>query len=245
MNKASRKGADVRSSLPAPLREIYLSNRCDSASSAIPTATLSSRGRPCECSKAWKSTPCCTAATSARWRSLSCLPPGRRISSLATAMRTRALRRRDPRAGQTCHGLFGDLEFDGVRVALLHSHERKRFREAIDSGEYGLVCYGHTHVAAIDRHGETLVLNPGAIYRATRTVLRWSICRRRGDDCRGCDPELQSRGLQSHEEMQSQRFLALDSATLTLDFLTPPCDRCDSSAGSARASSGWQQNCIR
>ena len=70
------------------------------------------------------------------------------------------------RPGQTCHGLFGDLEFDGVRVALLHSHERRRFREAIDSGDYRLVCYGHTHVAAIDRRGETLVLNPGAIYRA-------------------------------------------------------------------------------
>jgi predicted phosphodiesterase len=28
------------------------------------------------------------------------------------------------------------------------------------------VCYGHTHVAAIDRRGDTVVLNPGAIYRA-------------------------------------------------------------------------------
>jgi uncharacterized protein len=69
-------------------------------------------------------------------------------------------------AGQTCHGVFGDLQFDGVRVALLHSHERRRFRETIDSGNFRLVCYGHSHVAAIDRHGETLVVNPGAIYRA-------------------------------------------------------------------------------
>jgi putative phosphoesterase len=69
-------------------------------------------------------------------------------------------------AGQTCHGLFGDLEFDGVRVALLHSHDRRRFRQTIDSGDYRLVCYGHTHVAAVDHRGETLVVNPGAIYRA-------------------------------------------------------------------------------
>jgi putative phosphoesterase len=69
-------------------------------------------------------------------------------------------------AGQTCHGLFGDIELSGVRIALLHSHERRRFRDTIDSGDYALVCYGHTHVAAIDRHGETLVVNPGAIYRA-------------------------------------------------------------------------------
>jgi putative phosphoesterase len=71
------------------------------------------------------------------------------------------------KAGQQCHGLFGDLEFDGVRVALLHSHERRRFRQTIDSGQYRLVCYGHTHVAAIGRQGETVVLNPGAIYRAS------------------------------------------------------------------------------
>jgi putative phosphoesterase len=68
--------------------------------------------------------------------------------------------------GQTCHGQFGNLEFEGVRVALLHSHDGRRFRQTISSGEYGLVCYGHTHVAAIDRRGSTLVLNPGAIYRA-------------------------------------------------------------------------------
>ncbi len=69
-------------------------------------------------------------------------------------------------AGQTCHGLFGELEFDCVPVALLHSHERRQFRDTIDSGRYRLVCYGHSHVAAIDSHGDTLVVNPGAIYRA-------------------------------------------------------------------------------
>lgn len=69
-------------------------------------------------------------------------------------------------AGQTCHDEFGELEFAGVRVALLHSHDRAKFRHAIDSGNYDLVCYGHTHVAAVDRHSETLVVNPGAIYRA-------------------------------------------------------------------------------
>lgn len=68
--------------------------------------------------------------------------------------------------GQTCHGLFGELELEGVKVALLHSHDGRRFRQTIDSGQYSLVCYGHTHVAAIDRRGKTVVVNPGAIYRA-------------------------------------------------------------------------------
>jgi uncharacterized protein len=70
-------------------------------------------------------------------------------------------------AGQTCHGLFGELELDGVRVALLHSHERRRFRQTIESSDYRLVCYGHTHIAAIERHETTVLLNPGAVYRAT------------------------------------------------------------------------------
>ena len=69
-------------------------------------------------------------------------------------------------AGQTCHGEFGDLTLDGKRIALLHSHDGGRFRQALHSGEWDLVCYGHTHVAAIERFGDTLAVNPGALYRA-------------------------------------------------------------------------------
>lgn len=69
-------------------------------------------------------------------------------------------------AGQTCHGDFGALELAGKRIALLHSHDGARFRQTLHSGQWDLVCYGHTHVAAIDRYGPTLALNPGALYRA-------------------------------------------------------------------------------
>lgn len=68
--------------------------------------------------------------------------------------------------GLTCHGLFGELEIEGRRIALLHSDDRRKFDEVTTSGEWDLVCYGHTHVAKIERAGNTLVLNPGAIYRA-------------------------------------------------------------------------------
>ena len=37
------------------------------------------------------------------------------------------------RTGQHCHGLFGDLEFDGMRVALLHSHDGRRFRQTMSA----------------------------------------------------------------------------------------------------------------
>lgn len=70
-------------------------------------------------------------------------------------------------AGQTCHGRFGSLELAGRRIALLHSDDAKRFRETIHSGDYDLVCYGHTHHAEHHLEGNTLVLNPGAIFRAT------------------------------------------------------------------------------
>jgi putative phosphoesterase len=69
-------------------------------------------------------------------------------------------------AGQTCHGEFGSLVIEGKRVALLHSDDRRQFQHALHSGEWDLVCYGHTHIAAIEQFGSTLALNPGALYRA-------------------------------------------------------------------------------
>jgi uncharacterized protein len=67
---------------------------------------------------------------------------------------------------QTSHGLFGSIELAGCPIALLHSHEPGRLRATIASQKYHLVCYGHTHVREHHYEGETLVLNPGALYRA-------------------------------------------------------------------------------
>lgn len=69
-------------------------------------------------------------------------------------------------AGQTCHGKFGDLQIAGRRIALLHSDDHRKYSEVTTSGDYDLVCYGHTHVAKLEKLGHTLVLNPGALYRS-------------------------------------------------------------------------------
>lgn len=69
-------------------------------------------------------------------------------------------------AGQTCHGMFGELEIEGKRVALLHSHDGRKFLQVTTSGEWDLVCYGHTHKAKIEERNGTTIVNPGAIYRA-------------------------------------------------------------------------------
>jgi uncharacterized protein len=74
-------------------------------------------------------------------------------------------------AGQICCGWLGDFELEGVRIALLHSHRSDEFRQAIASPDYRLVCYGHTHVAASDEKPGKLVLNPGALYRASPPSL--------------------------------------------------------------------------
>lgn len=76
------------------------------------------------------------------------------------------LRRAIVDAGQTCHGRFGRLELAGRKIAFLHGDDGALLRQAIASGEWDLVCHGHTHVARNSRQGETLVLNPGALYRA-------------------------------------------------------------------------------
>lgn len=71
-------------------------------------------------------------------------------------------------AGQHCHGTFGDIELAGTRIALLHSHERRKFLEVLESDDYQVVCYGHTHIAENQQRDDKLVVNPGALYRAAK-----------------------------------------------------------------------------
>ncbi|HVU86670.1 MAG TPA: YfcE family phosphodiesterase [Pirellulales bacterium] len=70
-------------------------------------------------------------------------------------------------AGQTNHGMFGQLSLSGCRIAFLHGHDTQRLRETIRSGAWDLVCSGHTHKRDLRREKKTVVLNPGALYRAT------------------------------------------------------------------------------
>jgi len=71
-------------------------------------------------------------------------------------------------ASGTFHARFADLTLAGKRIAVLHSDDAKRFRLTIAGGDYDLVCYGHTHEAEQHHEGKTLVLNPGALYRASK-----------------------------------------------------------------------------
>lgn len=79
----------------------------------------------------------------------------------------RGLRESIERLGKTCHGRFGDITLAGRRIAIIHSDDVRKFRETIASGDYDLVCYGHSHKAEFHQQGKTLVLNPGALFRAS------------------------------------------------------------------------------
>ena len=69
-------------------------------------------------------------------------------------------------AGQQFAGRFGQLTLLDKKIAWLHGDDERLLRQTIDSGAYDLVCSGHTHKQVQRRVGKTLVLNPGALFRA-------------------------------------------------------------------------------
>jgi predicted phosphodiesterase len=72
--------------------------------------------------------------------------------------------------GATLHARFGHIEFQGVKIAWTHSHDRRLFHDLEHSDAYDYLFYGHSHVAEQHRTGRTLVVNPGAMHRvAERT----------------------------------------------------------------------------
>jgi putative phosphoesterase len=77
-----------------------------------------------------------------------------------------ALRAAIEAAGQACGGQFGSLSLLDREIAFLHGDDLRRLTETIHDGRWALVCHGHTHVARRELVGKTLVLNPGAVYRA-------------------------------------------------------------------------------
>ena len=68
--------------------------------------------------------------------------------------------------GLTCHGDWGHLEVEGVKLAFLHGDDKGLMREVENSGAFDYLFYGHTHQAEEHRTGPTRVINPGALHRA-------------------------------------------------------------------------------
>ena len=81
--------------------------------------------------------------------------------------RTETLRKTILSIEQTCCDWFGELELSGKRIFFLHGHQWDRLENEIYSGQWDMICFGHTHHAELRMVGNTLILNPGAIYRTS------------------------------------------------------------------------------
>ena len=68
--------------------------------------------------------------------------------------------------GHVYHDHLGALEMEGRQIAFLHGHDVKLLHRTINSGEWDMVCHGHTHAFSKSTEGRTLVVNPGALARA-------------------------------------------------------------------------------
>jgi putative phosphoesterase len=81
------------------------------------------------------------------------------------------LRRAIEEIGGTLHEPFGELEIEQRLIGWIHGHYRDRLRELEEADYFDYLFYGHTHEQEQHRTGRTLVVNPGALSRATPCTL--------------------------------------------------------------------------
>ena len=62
------------------------------------------------------------------------------------------------------------LRLDDKTFAVFHGHERG-FHRAVESLDVDYILHGHTHTVRDDRRGRTRIINPGALYRASRKTV--------------------------------------------------------------------------
>jgi putative phosphoesterase len=59
------------------------------------------------------------------------------------------------------HGIFGVLKAGGINIGWVH--EPQLAKPLVKSGEFNLVCFGHTHRWLHEKEGDVVVLNPGEV----------------------------------------------------------------------------------
>jgi hypothetical protein len=68
------------------------------------------------------------------------------------------------RLGGEYLGDFGEVEADGLRIALMHGTEEPLVTAVVASQIYDVVVRGHNHRYEATQHGKTLLINPGEIW---------------------------------------------------------------------------------
>jgi len=73
--------------------------------------------------------------------------------------------------GGKYYGQVADIELGERRIGMTHGDDPALLMRMVRSEEYDLVCSGHTHQVSQRQVGHTLVLNPGALFRAARHTI--------------------------------------------------------------------------
>ena len=71
------------------------------------------------------------------------------------------MKRLKTRPNITFHGLLGQISAGSMRIAFVHAPDIAA--SIAKSGDFHLVCYGHTHLWHKEEVGKTILLNPGEI----------------------------------------------------------------------------------
>lgn len=85
--------------------------------------------------------------------------------------------------GIACLGEWGSLELAGKKIAVTHGDNARLLNRLVKEQLHDYVLLGHSHIPGEKRVGQTRIINPGALHRATvKTValldltsdhLRW------------------------------------------------------------------------
>jgi putative phosphoesterase len=68
------------------------------------------------------------------------------------------------RVGGEYLGDFGEIDADGLKMAMLHGTDEPVVKAVVASQLYDVVVRGHNHQAEVTQHGKTLLVNPGEIW---------------------------------------------------------------------------------
>jgi uncharacterized protein len=66
--------------------------------------------------------------------------------------------------GIHCWGLFGEMDYDGKRIAVLHGDDKKILKRILDEQQYDYVLTGHEMNVEEKTAGKTRLINPGPLY---------------------------------------------------------------------------------
>ena len=72
--------------------------------------------------------------------------------------------------GMHTHDPSAEIQIDGKAIAFTHGHLNHEMDRLL-AGKPDFLLHGHTHVQADSMHGTTRVINPGALFRASRHTV--------------------------------------------------------------------------